>query len=98
MDASDITRKKMARILANIQSVRVINSSNGVQFGQSAINPSLTPSDNTFIASQYPKTDFAFLNNMYPCNSTMCSTIYASNSYNFTVSSMVHGYYYNNSQ
>jgi hypothetical protein len=93
MDASDITRKKMARILANIQ----ISPSNAINYGQVPNNPPLTPDNRAFIQSQYPKTDFAYLNNLYPCNSTICSTIYATPAYayNYSVSSFVKGYYYN---
>jgi hypothetical protein len=91
MDASDITRKKMARILANIQ----LSPSNAINYGQVPNNPPLTPDNRTFITSQYPKTSFAYLNNLYPCNSTICSTIYTSNTYYFSVSSFVKSYYFN---
>ena len=91
MDASDITRKKMARILANIKQY----PSNAIKYGQVPNNPPLTPSDNAFIKSQYPKTDFNYINNLYPCNSTICSTIYTATSYYMPTSSLVTSYYFN---
>lgn len=74
MDASDIIRKKQARVLASIQK----DPANAIAVGQTPNNPPLTPDQRTFIASQYPKTEFANINNVYPCGtSTLCSTIYS---------------------
>jgi hypothetical protein len=77
MDASDITRKKQARFLAAIK----VSPSNAIQFGQVPNNPPLTPGQNSIISSQYPKSDFANTNAIYPCGSNLCSTIYTSKYY-----------------
>lgn len=78
MDASDITKKKLARILAGIQK----NPANAVAKGQTPNNPPLTPGQISVIHSQYPKSEFANLNNLYPCGlSTLCSTVYAPKEY-----------------
>jgi len=78
MDASDITRKKHARTLAEIQK----NPSQTVLLGQVPNKPPLTPGQITEIASQYPKSDFSYANNIYPCGtSTICSTIYTAKYY-----------------
>ncbi len=78
MDSSDITKKKLGRMLAAIQN----RPGNAITFGQTPNNPPLTPSQRSFITSQYPRTDFANTNNIYPCGtSTLCSTIYTSNYY-----------------
>ena len=81
MDASDLIRKKQARVLASIQQ----NSANAIQYGQTPNNPPLTPSQKVEILSQYPRSEFAFLNKIYPCSTILCSTIYS-------------GQYYYNSQ
>ena len=94
MDASDVTRKKMARMLASIQ----INPSNAVTYGQTPNNPPLTPMNKVFIESQYPATDFANINKLYPCGTTICSTIYPTTTYNFNLSTLVTGSYYNNTR
>jgi len=78
MDASDITRKKQARFLASIQKT----PANAIAFGQVPNNPPLTPSQKTEVISQYPRTDFSYSNNIYPCGtSTLCSTIYTADYY-----------------
>ncbi len=77
MDASDITRKKHARVLAAIQQ----NPANAIQYGQTPNNPPLTQHQITEIKSQYPKSSFANLNGIYPCGNILCSTIYTSNYY-----------------
>jgi len=70
MDASDVTKKKLARMYASIQKVPTVN------------NAPLTPSQISVIHSQYPKSQFAASNNLYPCGlSTLCSTVYAPNEY-----------------
>ncbi len=81
MDASDLIRKKQARVLAAIQQ----NPANAIQYGQTPNNPPLTPNQVVEIKSQYPKSEFAFLNGIYPCSTILCSTIYS-------------GQYYYNSQ
>lgn len=79
MDASDITRKKHAKILAAIQK----NPTAVIQGGQVPNNPPLTPGQISEISSQYPKSEFSYKNNIYPCGiSTLCSTIYTSQFYN----------------
>ena len=71
MDASIITKKKQARIFAAIQK----NHENTIARAQ-------TPGQISMIKSQYPKSEFAFLNNLYPCGlATLCSTIYAPKEY-----------------
>ena len=87
MDSSDITRKKMGRVFAGIK----LSPANTINKGQVPNNPPLTPSDNTFIASQYPKTKFALNNNLFPCGSNLYSTIYTTGIYATGTS-----YYYNN--
>ena len=78
MDASDITKKKLARFLAGIQK----NPANAIATGQTPNNPPLTPGQISIIHSQYPKSEFANLNNLYPCGlSTLCSTVYAPKEY-----------------
>jgi hypothetical protein len=81
MDASDVLRKKLARMYAS-----VANSPQAtITKGQVPNNPPLTPDQIATIKSQYPASDFAFANNIYPCGtSTICSTIYTAK------------YYYNN--
>ena len=72
MDASDITKKKLARIIA-------ASALSGATVSKSPI----TPDQRTTIQAQYPKSQFAALNNLYPCGgiSTLCSTVYAPNEY-----------------
>ena len=78
MDSSDILRKKLGRMFATIQN----SPSNTITSGQVPNNPPLTPDQRTFIASQYPRSDFANANNIYPCGtSTICSTILTSKYY-----------------
>ena len=71
MDASDLIRKKQARYLASVHK-------NGENVGQ---NTPLTPGDLTTVRSQYPKSQFAFANNIYPCGPILCSTIYTNQNY-----------------
>ena len=82
MDAGDVIRKKLARVYATIQNSPQATTSKG----QVPNNPPLTPDQIATIKSQYPTSDFAFTNNIYPCGaqSTICSTIYTAK------------YYYNN--
>jgi hypothetical protein len=76
----------MGRLLASIEQ----NPSNAISYGQVPNNPPLTPDSKTFIKQQYPQTDFAFANNLYPCGTVLCSTIYPASQYmNFS------NYYYN---
>ena len=78
MDASDVMRKKQARFLAAIQK----NPTNTVTQGQVPNNPPLTPGEIAVIESQYPKTDFSYANNIYPCGTAgLCSTIYTAKYY-----------------
>jgi len=78
MDASDVMRKKQARFLAAIQKYPAIV----IAQGQVPNNPPLTPGQRVVIDSQYPKTDFAYANNIYPCGTgTSCSTIYTAQYY-----------------
>ena len=77
MDASDFLRKKMARHLASIQK----NPENTIARGQVPNNPPLTPGQRTIISSQYPKSEFAFANNIYPCGPILCSTIQTNHNY-----------------
>ena len=79
MDASDILKKKQARVLAYIQQ----NPSATTSKGQVPNNPPLTPDQITTIKSQYPQSDFAFANSLFPCGtqSTLCSTIYTKTAY-----------------
>ena len=78
MDSSDITKKKIGRVLASIQK----NPENAILKGQTPNNPPLTPDQRSFITSQYPSSEFANTNNIYPCGTgTLCSTIYTSNYY-----------------
>jgi len=78
MDSSDVTKKKLARFYAAIQK----NPANTIARGQVPNNPPLTPGQISIIHSQYPKSQFANTNNLYPCgNSTLCSTIYAPREY-----------------
>lgn len=78
MDASDILRKKQARTFAFIQQ----NPSATVLKGQVPNNPPLTPGQLTEIKSQYPSSEFANTNNIYPCGTAvLCSTIYSKNDY-----------------
>ena len=74
MDASDLMKKKQARFLAAIQKNPVI--------AQTPNTPPLTPGQIANIKSQYPKSEFANLNNLYPCGlATLCSTVYAPREY-----------------
>jgi hypothetical protein len=74
MDSSDVTKKKLARFYAAIQ--------NTPARGQVPNNPPLTPGQISIIHSQYPKSEFANTNNLYPCGtSTLCSTVYAPREY-----------------
>lgn len=78
MDASDVTKKKLARFYAAIQK----NPANTIAQGQVPNNPPLTPGQISIIHSQYPKSQFARTNNLYPCGtSTLCSTVYAPREY-----------------
>jgi hypothetical protein len=79
MDASDVLRKKQARVLAYIQQNPTATTSKG----QVPNNPPLTPSQISEIKSQYPASQFAFNNSLFPCGtqSTLCSTIYTSQVY-----------------
>jgi hypothetical protein len=78
MDASDVLKKKLARMLADIEK----NPTATTTKGQVPNNPPLTPSQKTMILQQYPKTDFANTNNIYPCGTaTLCSTIYTADYY-----------------
>jgi hypothetical protein len=86
MDSSDVTKKKMGRFLASIQQ----NPSTVILYGQVPNNPPLTPDNLTFIKQQYPQSEFANTNNLYPCSTILCSTIYPVGQYmNFS------NYYYN---
>ena len=79
MDASDIIRKKHAKILAAIQK----DPSAVIQGGQVPNNPPLTPGQISEISSQYPKSEFSRINNIYPCGTAiLCSTIYKPAFYN----------------
>lgn len=78
MDSSDVTKKKLARFYAAIQK----NPANTIARGQVPNNPPLTPGQISIIHSQYPKSEFANTNNLYPCGtSTLCSTVYAPREY-----------------
>jgi hypothetical protein len=78
MDSSDVTKKKLARFYAAIQK----NPANTIAQGQAPNNPPLTPGQISIIHSQYPKSQFANTNNLYPCGtSTLCSTVYAPREY-----------------
>ncbi len=73
MDASDVLKKKLARMYATIEN----SPANAIARGQTPNNPPLTPDQKTFILSQYPRSDFSSTNQIYPCGtSTICSTIY----------------------
>jgi len=73
MDASDITKKKIARVIAAA----------ALSGAPANAKTSLTPDQRTTIQAQYPKSQFAALNSLYPCGgiSTLCSTVYAPNEY-----------------
>jgi hypothetical protein len=88
MDASDILRKKQARVLAYIQQNPTATTSKG----QVPNNPPLTPSQISEIKSQYPASDFANTNGLFPCppkdvsgagpfDGIICSTIYTTKYY-----------------
>ena len=88
MDASDIIRKKHAQVLAKIQK----DPAQTIAKGQVPNNPPLTPGQITEISSQYPASEFARLNNIYPnytigadgkkvYTGVICSTIYTSQNY-----------------
>jgi len=92
MDASDIIRKKHAQVLAKIQK----DPAQTVASGQVPNNPPLTPGQNAEIISQYPPSEFANTNNIYPSGYTIgtdgrktyannvgiiCSTIYTPQNY-----------------
>lgn len=73
MDAGDRIRAIQARELAKIKQ----SPANAIQYGQVPNAPPLTPDQLATIKANYPATDFANLNNIYPCGtSTICSTIY----------------------
>ena len=75
MDSSDVTKKKLARFYAAIQK----DPANTIARGQGL---PLTPGQISIIHSQYPKSEFANTNNLYPCGtSTLCSTVYAPREY-----------------
>ena len=74
MDSSDVTKKKLARFYATIQK----DPGNTIMKGK---GPRLTPAEISIIHSQYPKSEFANTNNLYPCGSNLCSTIYAPREY-----------------
>lgn len=77
MDSSDVTKKKLARFYAAIQK----DPANTIARGQVPNDPPLTPGQISIIRSQYPKSEFARRNNLYPCGSNLCSTIYAPREY-----------------
>lgn len=78
MDASDVLKKKLARMLADIEKNPAATTSKG----QVPNNPPLTPDQKTMILQQYPKTEFANTNNLYPCGTgILCSTIYTADYY-----------------
>jgi hypothetical protein len=78
MDASDIIRKKLARTYAYIQQNPAATTSKG----QVPNNPPLTPGQRIEVLSQYPASEFANTNNIFPCGtSTICSTIYTAKAY-----------------
>lgn len=78
MDASDVLKKKLARMYASIER----SPANAIAKGQTPNAPPLTPDQKTMILQQYPRTEFASTNQIYPCGtSTLCSTIYNSNYY-----------------
>jgi hypothetical protein len=73
MDAGDRIRAIQAREFAKIKR----SPANAIAVGQVPNNPPLTPDQLATIKANYPATDFANLNNIYPCGtSTICSTIY----------------------
>ena len=63
MDASDITRKKIAKALATIKLNLVSTGPN---------NPPLTPGQLTEITASYPKTPAAGEGNLFPCGTVLC--------------------------
>ena len=78
MDSSDVTKKKLARFYAGIQKDPVYTTPRC----QAPNTPRLTPGEISIIRSQYPKSEFANTNNLYPCGtSTLCSTVYAPREY-----------------
>jgi hypothetical protein len=97
MDAGDRIRAIQARMLAGIQQQPAAT----IHAGQVPNNPPLTPDQLTTIKGNYPSTDFANLNNIYPCGtSTICSTIYTqtyavTSTMNLTGTTTFRGQYYN---